>query len=111
MIYYTGGVKLQNGKRYLTAETPAASEDSTVVATTAWVQDKIDAVESAVSGGMFPTIQTAIKSGSNTVVPAGGTWWVLGIESVANNQSFPGGYVLSTYGGLDESLFCCIKIA
>ena len=79
-------MKSQNGKRYLTAETPPANEDSTVVPTTAWVQDKIDGVESAVSGEMFPTVKATtytkdeiLREGYTYAPNGGGTWWCFGI--------------------------------
>ena len=114
MIYYIGGgVKSQNGKRYLTAETPPANEDSTVVPTTAWVQDKIDGVESAVSGGMFPTISQAVDTGYpgfNSYAPSGGTWWCFSsISSHYHNEAFAGGSLIDD--GLGGARVLCIKIA
>ena len=85
--------------------------------TTAWVQDKIDDVEAAVSGGMFPTIQRANGSGrGNRYAPSGGTWYCYGVDTEAPsnydgyvNQVVAGGAEIP--GGVLPLYTLCIKIA
>lgn len=78
LTYYTGGgVKVQNGKRYLTAETPPDNENSTVVPTTAWVDNAMDTAKSICTG-------VWIGRGNNTL-PNYGTWRC--IEVGAGNYS------------------------
>lgn len=109
-VLYRGGVVTQNGVRYTTVTTPPANDNSTKVATTAWVRDITDGLEASVSGGMFPTIRHAIRSNNNVVVPTGGTWWVYYCYDGFRNNSMSGGAFLFN-GSVDESTVMCIKIA
>ena len=110
-VLYRGGVVVQNGVRYTTVATPPNGENSTKVPTTPWVNKladgQSDQIESATSGGMFPTIQNAVYVDfvSGVCAPSGGTWWVTNL-----NKSFAGGATInkqSTSGGA----YTCIKIA
>ena len=103
----------ENNIRYLTAETPPTDDNSNKVPTTEWVNNKIDDIEAAVSGGMFPTIQTAvIKSGQGFYTPSGGTWWVFyagSDESSSVSKSMAGNSRIATSMYTNASM--CIKIA
>lgn len=69
----------ENNVRYLTAETPPTDDNSNKVPTTEWVQEKIDDVEAAVSGGMNATVGAITVSGNKTYAPSGGgTYWCYG---------------------------------
>ena len=84
-LLYRGGVSKENNIRYLTAETPPSGDNSNKVPTTEWVQEKIDDVEAAVSGGMNATVKATTYSGSTTYAPSGGgTWWCYGTGSYMN---------------------------
>ena len=98
----------ENNIRYLTANTPPADDNSNKVPTTEWVQEKLDDVEAAVSGGMFPTVSAA--TGGNTLgsAPSGGTWWCYyHSTSKTINGTYAGGQSL----GVSAFMVLCIKIA
>lgn len=109
-LLYRGGVSKENNIRYLTAETPPADDNSNKVPTTEWVQEKMDDVEAAVSGGMFPKVQTPIGSSYPPRVPSGGTWWCYGINTAFDytNQALAGGATITNTGATQTM---CIKIA
>lgn len=93
MIYYIGGVKVEDGVRYLTAETPPADDNSNKVPTTEWVKEKLD---NAVGGGMNATVKATTASlnmpyGRTYAPSGGGTWWCYG-ESFYSKTS-------ATYNG------------
>lgn len=116
MIYYIGGgVSKENNIRYLTAEKPPTDDNSNKVPTTEWVKEKMDDVEAAVSGGMFPKISAAQVSGRNVLVPSGGTWWVYYNDSGGGimNTSKSGGTSLYNTGVASSIAvnIMCIKIA
>ena len=113
-LLYRGGVTKENSVRYLTAETPPTDDNSNKVPTTEWVQEKMDDVEAAVSGGMFPKVSTAQVSGRNVLVPSGGTWWVYYNDAtLETNAAKPGGTLLYTAGSASDiaASIMCIKIA
>ena len=112
-LLYRGGVSKENNIRYLTAETPPTDDNSNKVPTTKWVKEKIDAIEDAVSGGMFPNIQTAVvKSGQGYFTPSGGTWWFFYAADASNNcssKAMAGNSKINTSMYTNASI--CIKIA
>ena len=112
-LLYRGGVSKENNIRYLTAETPPTDDNSNKVPTTEWVQEKMDDVEAAVSGGMFPKIQTAVlKSGQGYYTPSGGTWWYFYAaddSSKCRSESIAGNSLISH--SLVKNASMCIKIA
>ena len=76
-----------NNIRYLTAETPPTDDNSNKVPTTEWVQEKIDDVEAAVSGGMNATVKATTYRDKTTYAPSGGgTWWCYGTGSYNNSS-------------------------
>ena len=78
----------ENNIRYLTAEKPPTDDNSNKVPTTEWVQEKIDDVEAAVSGGMFPTVKAITFSGNRAYAPSGGgTWWCHGEGKTTTGSS------------------------
>ena len=113
----------ENNIRYLTANTPPADDNSNKVPTTEWVQEKLDDVEAAVSGGMFPKVSSAVavSIGNNRYsfkAPSGGTWWVyktVESDTISNNnynKSYSGGAQITTGGAYSQTyMFLCIKIA
>lgn len=115
---YRGGVKVEDDVRYLTAEKPPTDDNSNKVPTTEWVQEKIDNVEAAVSGGMFPTIKNAELKGDFAYAPSGGgTWWCHGDligkisgNAVLINGAYASGALLRQYTSRQADV-ACIKIA
>ena len=115
MIYYIGGVSKENNIRYLTANTPPTDDNSNKVPTTEWVKEKLDDVEAAVSGGMFPAVSKAVYSNREIRVPSGGTWWMFAVKEgeVFRNQSIAGGSLIYNNQFQDSSShqFLFIKIS
>ena len=117
-LLYRGGVSKENNIRYLTAETPPTDDNSNKVPTTEWVKEKLDDVEAAMSGGMFPKISYAERSGTRVLVPSGGAWWIYlsGSAGIEHNESKAGGTQLynpsstQTAENITKDLMC-IKIA
>ena len=89
---YTGGVigeVTEDGKTYATAPTPPVGDDSTKVATTAYVQD---AVPSIPSGNVATwsrnfTCGTAANWSYTLKAPSGGTWFCWGNVSYGRTDS------------------------
>lgn len=84
-------MKVEDDVRYLTAETPPTDDNSNKVPTTEWVQEKLDDVEAAVSGGMNATVKATtarlnMPYGRTYAPSGGGTWWCYG-ESFFSNSS------------------------
>ena len=82
-MFYRGGVigeVTQGGKTYATAPTPPAGDDSTKIATTAFVADKTAAIPS----GNVAVWNRDFAAGKNNndrailIAPAGGTWFCWG---------------------------------
>ena len=105
-----GGVVEENGVTYVTHPTPPTGDNSQKIATTAWVKNITDGLESSVSGGMFPKVSAAAGGNQAGYAPSGGTWWCYfwGSGDFVNG-SYAGGSKLpiNTMG----KLILCIKIA
>lgn len=106
---YRGGVKVEDDVRYLTTETPPTDDNSNKVPTTEWVQEKIDDVEAAVSGGMNATVKATTYSvsgntGTTKSPSGGGTWWCFheyirggNADKEKTNRAVSGGSTVYTY--------------
>ena len=117
MFFTGGGVKLQNGKRSLTAEKPPTDDNSEKVPTTAWVRDITDGLEASVSGGMFPTISNAVRGGYGEIrAPSGGSWWCtqLGDYTLGNGKYAGWSLLQNINSNVNDTVlkgWLCIKIA
>lgn len=65
----------QNSVTYATAPTPPSGDDSTKIATTAFVADKTAAIP---SGNVAVWSRDIIQSGNNLLAPPGGSWFCWG---------------------------------
>lgn len=74
----------QGGKTYATAPTPPAGDDSTKVATTAFVKTATPSGNVAVWSRDFTYFfQNYVNDGSGVKAPAGGTWFCFGTYTIA----------------------------
>ena len=130
-LYGIIGEITEGGKTYATAPTPPAGDDSTKVATTAWVKDKTPSIPSgnvAVWSRDFTLRAPSYGEYERVYAPAGGTWFCWGTYQLwyynnnhGQSDSFygvirSGGAQLSTYiknGGnyFSDNSLMAIKIA
>jgi len=98
---FTGTPVLPTGT---TAVTQSSSEDSTKLATTAFVQDVVDLAKAAVKEALFPvgTIYTATVSTNPATLLGFGTWTAFGAGRVLIGNG--GGFTAGNTGGSADAV-------